>query len=166
MPDGSEAVVIVSVAAAATPVPFSDTACGLAAALSVIEIEPVGVPAAVGVKVTEMVQLAPAATLVPQVLVSAKLDEAAILLIVRVAVPVFFKVTVWAALVVPTVWLAKVRLVGDKLTAGVLMEWGAVLAVVAAGVAVVAAGVAVVAVGVSEVEVGVADTVPEVSGYS
>ena len=84
-----------------------------------IEIAPVGVPAAVGVKVTEMVQLAPTGRLERQAVVSAKLPEAAMLLIDREAVPVFFKVTVCAALVVPTVWLANVRLVGDKLTAGV-----------------------------------------------
>ena len=83
---------IVGVAAAA--VPLSDTACGLAAALSVNVIEPVGVPAAVGVKVTEMVQLALAARLVPQVLVSAKLPEAAMPLIESAPAPVFFKVIV------------------------------------------------------------------------
>jgi hypothetical protein len=79
---------------AATPVPLNDTVCGLAAALSVNVIAPVSVPAAVGVKVTEMVQLALAARLDPQVLVSAKLPEAAMPLIDREAAPVFFKVTV------------------------------------------------------------------------
>ena len=82
VPDGSEVVVIAS---AATAVPLSDTACGLAAALSVNVMAPVGVPAAVGVKVTETVQLALAARLVPQVLVSAKLADAAMLLIERAA---------------------------------------------------------------------------------
>jgi hypothetical protein len=108
-----------SVDAAATAVPLSETACGLAAALSVIEIEPVGVPAAVGVKVTEMVQLAPAGRLEGQAVVSAKPAEAAMPLIDSAPAPVFFKVTVCAALVLPTVWLAKLRLVGDRLTAGV-----------------------------------------------
>jgi hypothetical protein len=41
------------------------------------------------------------------------------LLIERAPAPVFVKVTVWAALVVATVWLANIRPVGDKLTAGV-----------------------------------------------
>ena len=81
-------------AAAAAPVPLNDTVCGLAAALSVNVIAPVSVPAAVGVKVTEMVQLALTARLDPQVLVSAKLPEAAMPLIDRAAVPVFVKVTV------------------------------------------------------------------------
>jgi hypothetical protein len=81
-------------APAAAPVPLNDTVCGLAAALSVNVIAPVSVPAAVGVKVTEMVQLALTARLDPQVLVSAKLPEAAMPLIDRAAVPVFVKVTV------------------------------------------------------------------------
>ena len=79
---------------AAAAVPLSETCCGLAAALLVNVIAPVSAPAAVGVKVTEMVQLALAARLDPQVLVSAKLPEAAMPLIEREAVPVFFKVTV------------------------------------------------------------------------
>jgi hypothetical protein len=118
VPAGSEVVVIVSVAAAATDVPLRETDCGLAAALSVNVMAPVGVPAAVGVKVTEMVQLAPAGKLEGQAVVSAKLPEAAIPLIERATAPVFVKVIVCAALVVPTVWLAKLKLVGEKLTAG------------------------------------------------
>ena len=55
----------------ATAVPVSETACGLEAALSVSVIAPVSVPAAVGLKVTEIVQLAFTARLVPQVLVCA-----------------------------------------------------------------------------------------------
>jgi hypothetical protein len=45
--------------------------CGLPLVLSVMVIAPVRVPVAVGVKVTLMVQFAPAATEVPQVLVCA-----------------------------------------------------------------------------------------------
>ncbi len=90
-PAGSEVVVMAS---AAVLVPLSDTACGLAAALSVNVMAPVGVPAAVGVKVTEMVQLALAARFVPQVLVSAKLPEAAMPLMESDPVPEFFNVTV------------------------------------------------------------------------
>ena len=56
---------------AATAVPVSDTACGLEAALSVSVMPPVSVPAEVGLKVTEIVQLAFTARLVPQVLVCA-----------------------------------------------------------------------------------------------
>ncbi len=55
----------------ATAVPVSDIACGLEAALSVSVIAPVCVPAAVGLNVTEIAQLAFAARLDPQVLVCA-----------------------------------------------------------------------------------------------
>jgi hypothetical protein len=51
------------------PVPLRATLCGEPVALSVMVSVPVRVPVVVGVKVTEIVQLAPAATLVPQVLV-------------------------------------------------------------------------------------------------
>ena len=51
--------------------PVSETACGLEAALSVSVIAPVSVPEAVGLKVTEIVQLAFAAKLVLQVFVCA-----------------------------------------------------------------------------------------------
>jgi hypothetical protein len=65
-----------------------------------------------------MVQLPPAATVV-QALVSANGVEAVILDTFRLAVPVFVNVTVCAALIVLTFSLANVRLVADKLTAGV-----------------------------------------------
>jgi hypothetical protein len=60
-------------------------------------------PDAVGLNVTLMVQFPAAATELPQVLVSAKSPLAAILVIVRAALPVFDSVTVCAALVLPTV---------------------------------------------------------------
>jgi hypothetical protein len=84
------------------PVPVSGTVCGLPAALSVIETEAVRMPFAVGVKVTLMVQFAPAATLVPHVFVCEKSVELVpvtpMLVIVRVALPVFVKVTFCAGL--------------------------------------------------------------------
>lgn len=49
------------------PVPVRVTFCGLPEAVSVTETDPVAVPAAVGLKVTLIVQLAPDARLVPQV---------------------------------------------------------------------------------------------------
>jgi hypothetical protein len=71
--------------------------------VSVIEIEPVRVPAASGVNVTEIVQLAgEGPRVVPQVLVCAKSPLAEIEIEVD-PVPVFFTVTTFAALVVPTV---------------------------------------------------------------
>jgi hypothetical protein len=51
------------------PVPSKKTVCGLPTALSVTAIAPLRVPAAVGVNVTLMVQLPPAATKLPQVFV-------------------------------------------------------------------------------------------------
>lgn len=68
-------------------------------ALSVNVTAPVSVPAAVGVKVTEMVQLAPAARLDPQVLVSAKSPLTLTLVKERLALPVFVSVKASAWLV-------------------------------------------------------------------
>ena len=99
-----------------------------------------------------MTQPAPANTELPQSLVWAKSPPAEMLVMFSVALPVLVKVTVFAALVVPTVCFAKVRLVGERLTAGAGVG-------VAVGVGVcVAVGVAVgVSVGVGViVGVGVA----------
>ena len=75
------------------PVPVKLTVCGLPAALSVIVSVALTVPLATGVKETEIVQLAPAATLDPQVFVCEKsLLLLLTLVIVRVAVPVFVRV--------------------------------------------------------------------------
>ncbi len=80
----------------------------------------VRVPLAAGVNVTLMVQLPRAATLEPQVFVCAKsallVPEIAIPLMLRAELVAFVNVTVCAALVVPTVWLAKVNEVGEMLT--------------------------------------------------
>jgi hypothetical protein len=54
-----------------TPLPVSETVCGLLLALSAIVKVPVRLPVAVGVSVTLTVQLAPADTEVPHVFVSA-----------------------------------------------------------------------------------------------
>ena len=58
-------------ATAFIPVPVKLTVSGLSLALSVNVIVPFRVPAVVGVKVTLMLQFAPAATVLPQVLVCA-----------------------------------------------------------------------------------------------
>ena len=101
------------------PVPVSETVCGEPLALSAIVNVPVRFPDAVGVKVTEMLQLAPAATLVPaQVSVSAKLPEVLIEVMANVPGPEFVSFTDWAALVEPMLCEAKVRLVGENITAG------------------------------------------------
>jgi hypothetical protein len=65
-----------------------------------------------------MLQLAPAASEVPHVLVCRKLPVAAMLVILSVAVPLFVIVIDWDALVVPTSCAANVRLVVDSVTAG------------------------------------------------
>src|SRR5213082_95648 len=111
--------------AGAVPFPLSATVCGLPPALSVTDSVPVRAPEVVGVKVTLIEQLAPAAKvagLVRQalapVLVAAKSPEAAKELIVKAAVPVLVDVTVIGALVVASSWLPKSRLVGANPTAG------------------------------------------------
>ena len=86
----------------AVPIPVSDKLCGLPEALSVTVTEPDRVPTAVGVKVTLIVQLAPAASAVPHVFVWAKLPVLVIAEIVSGALPVFESVALWTALVVPT----------------------------------------------------------------
>src|SRR5258708_17465771 len=86
---------------------------------------PARAPAAVGVNVTLIVQFAFAASVagligqaVAPVLDAAKSPDATMELIVRGPVPVFESVTGCAALVVPTDWLPKVRVVGASRTAG------------------------------------------------
>jgi hypothetical protein len=82
------------------PVPERLTVCGLPVALSVIVSAPTIVPVAVGVKVTLIVQLAPAANPVPQVFVCA--NGALATMEVNVTEPLLVSVTVWAGLVEPT----------------------------------------------------------------
>src|SRR5690348_2729907 len=105
-----------------TPVPESPTVWGDPLALSVMVTAALRLPVAAGVKVTEIEQLPPAATLDPQVLVCAKspalVPVTAMVVMVSVAEPGLLSVTGCAALVDATVWLAKVRLVGFRLTAG------------------------------------------------
>lgn len=102
----------------ALPVPVRLTVCGELLALSVIKIEPVSVPADSGVNVTLIVQLAGEAPSVgPQVVdFTAKSPLAGEIVIGVDPVPVFFTVTVLAALVVPIAWAAKVSLVGEGVT--------------------------------------------------
>ena len=78
---------------ALTPVPVRLTVWVAGLALSAMVTAPVLVPVAVGLKVTLRVQLAPAATLAPQVLVWEKLPLTVMLVIVRVAFPVLLRVT-------------------------------------------------------------------------
>ena len=86
-----------------TPVPVRLTVCILPAApfpLSVTVRVPVNAPVSVGVKLTSIVQLAPAARLDPQLFVWLKLAVIVMLLIVNVALPLFVNVTGCDGLVV------------------------------------------------------------------
>jgi hypothetical protein len=124
--------------AGAVPVPERLTVWGLPLALSVTVSEAARLPLAEGVKVTLSVQFAPAATEPPQVFVCAKSLEfvpvIAIPVRLKVALPLLLRVIVPAALLVPTAWFAKERLLGEKLTAGAvpvperLAVWGLPLA--------------------------------------
>ena len=79
-----------------TPVPVRFTLCGLPAASSVMVTAAVRVPLALGVKVTLIVQLEPAATLDAQLLVCAKslpfVPVMAILVMLSVALPLLVRV--------------------------------------------------------------------------
>ncbi len=94
----------------ANPLPLSVIFCGLLATLSVMVIVPVLAPAAVGVKVTLMVQLVPPARLLPQVLVSAKSPPGTMLAMVNAMLPVFARVICCAAVVPPMPSSGKARL--------------------------------------------------------
>jgi hypothetical protein len=118
VPAATLKVGVAAAGVAAVPVPLSATVCGDPLALSVRVNVPGRVPLAVGANVTEIVQFAPAATLDPQLLVSPKSPEAAIDVTESAAVPELVSVTVCAALVVLTVWEAKVRLVGETAAVG------------------------------------------------
>jgi hypothetical protein len=92
--------------------------------LSVTVNDAVSAPVFVGLNFTEMVQLAPAATVAPQVVVSEKEDAFVPLILMppdlmsKVAPPVFLSVTTLAAVVVPTFVVANFREVGVNETTG------------------------------------------------
>lgn len=91
-------------AAAAVPVPLSVAVCGEPVALSATDRVAEKLVTEDGVNVTEIAQLAPAASELPHVFVSAKALAPAppmvMPLMVSAALPVFFSVTIWAELVV------------------------------------------------------------------
>ncbi len=107
-----------SEASGAMPLPVNGMLCGLFAALSVKVKVPERVPRVEGVNVTLIVQLARAASEVPQLLVGAKSPVATILEIATAPSPVLVNVAVWGALVVPTRCALKVRLAGESATLG------------------------------------------------
>lgn len=81
-----------------------------------VEAVTVTLPAAVGAKVTGIVQIPPAAKLEPHGFVAPKLALAAMGPTASAPVPVFVSVTVWATSVEPVAWASKVRPVGDSVT--------------------------------------------------
>lgn len=88
----------------------------LPVAPSVIVRVPVRVPVAVGVKVTLIEQLAPAAREVPHVLDWAYRELAEILVILRATVPRFVSVAICAALAVFNACVPKFNVVGERVT--------------------------------------------------
>src|ERR1700677_58718 len=89
-------------AIAPEPVPLRWMTWGEPAALSTTRIDPVRVPAVIGVKVTDNVQLAAAGTPAPQLSVSAKSPPVVIDEIANDALPILRSRVVCAWLVVPT----------------------------------------------------------------
>jgi hypothetical protein len=103
------------------PVPLTATVWGLPAALSKMFSVAVREPVVVGEKVTLMVQLAPAFTLDPHVFVSAKSLESpgnSKLVISNVPLPLLVKLMVCAVPIVEISCAGKMRLVGERVTAG------------------------------------------------
>src|SRR5689334_17924169 len=96
-----------SVSKAPRPVPISDTECPLAEPLSLMTNVPLRDPAAAGVNVTWIAQLAPTASDAGQLLVWLKSPLLLMPAIESAVVPVLLNVTVCVALGVPTVTLPK-----------------------------------------------------------
>lgn len=98
--------------------PVRPTAWGLPPPSSLNSSEAARAPVAVGLKVTLTVQLAPAAKVLPQVVVLEKSPAFAPVIAIChrciVTPPLLVIVTLCGLLLVPTVWLAKLRLVGDR----------------------------------------------------
>ena len=103
-----------------TPSPVSVADCGEPTALSTTEMVAATFAMEVGINVTEMGQLAPPASVPPQVLVSAKLvalvPPMLMLVMLTAVLPVLESVSVWAAEVVPTGVVGKVRFPAESET--------------------------------------------------
>ena len=84
--------------------------------MSEIETDPVTEPVVVGLNVTLIVQLAPAASEFPQVLVWANREPTEIPEMLRATVPKFVIVAVCGELFVFTGTVPKLKLVGDRVT--------------------------------------------------
>jgi len=107
--------------ACAVPVPDNDTVCGLLGELSVNVKVPVRVPICVGVNVTSITQLLPAAKVLPQGFVLATVAKSplvAMLVMFKVTVPVLVRVTAFFGAVAPTTTLPHVSVEGVTVTVG------------------------------------------------
>src|SRR5207302_1122473 len=104
------------------PAPLRVTICGLPVALSVMVMAAVRLPAAPGVKLTLMVQLAPAATEVPQVSVWAKspvlVPVTAMLETLSAPAPLLVRVTVCAVAEIGRASCREIELVAVNTTVG------------------------------------------------
>jgi len=104
------------------PVPLNEAVWGEPAASSATATDALKLPAAVGPKVTEIVQFAPAARDALQVFVwwnwPASAPVTLMPLMFSTALPGFDKVSVCAALVLPTLTLPKERLAGFRVACG------------------------------------------------
>ena len=115
VPVSAQPVVLVE----AMPAPLRRAECGELEALSVMLRVPLRLPTTVGVKLTEIVQLLPAATVEPHALVWAKSPDTPIWVTVSAAVPSFDSVSSWLTLAVPRDWLAKLSTAGLRDACGV-----------------------------------------------
>jgi hypothetical protein len=115
VPVSAQPVVLVE----AMPAPLRRAECGEPEALSVILTVPLRLPTTAGVKLTEIVQLLPAATVEPHVLVWAKSPDTSMRVTVSAAVPSFDSVSSWLTLAVPRDWLAKLSTAGLREACGV-----------------------------------------------
>jgi hypothetical protein len=121
-PTAGVVLATVNVLAAVAPVPVNVALWGEPVALSVTEIAAVSAPIAVGLKFTVIVQLPPAATLVPQLLLWAKLlifaPVTEMLVMVSAPVPGFESVNGNAVAYAPTTVLGKASGLGLSVACG------------------------------------------------
>ena len=111
------------------PVPFTVIVCGLFGALSVIVTVPDCAPVAVGENVMLILQVAPAAILVPQVFTWLKGAAVAMLMLVSATLWLLVRMTEAAVRLVPNGTLPKLTLAVDSVTATTpvpvtLIVWG------------------------------------------
>jgi len=99
-------------AGAATPVPDRLTLCGPPGASSIIDSVPVMLPVVLGVNVTTIEQVAPGASVVPQLLTSAKSPATEMFVRLSVSAPTLVSATIRDGVVVLTICEPKPMLDG------------------------------------------------------